>query len=887
MGVYEEKCLSRKSFGSILIVLLILPYIQLPSLAQDDTSTNIPPVLTAAKLTGTLPQIDGNLDEDTWKHAPIATGFVQLLPEEGKPATERSEVRVLYGNDALYVGFRAYDTDSSAIEGQLTRRDRESFSDWVHVAIDSYNDKRTAFQFGVNPRGVKQDTYRYDDTRRDPDWDAVWDVATTVDPHGWTAEFRIPYTQLRFPHAEEMIWGIQFTRDIARKKELVYWAPLSSQESGTVSKYGTLRGLKGIKSQWRLEVAPYSLGRLQRAIGDPDDPFFKENDPFATLGMDLKHGLTGNFTLDVTMNPDFGQVEADPARVNLTDFEAFFPERRPFFVEGSNIFRLNIGDRDELFHSRRIGRAPRRRLNPRDGYFEGPDVTTIQIAEKLSGKTESGWTVGLLHASTARETADIVTHKGDALDKIVEPATQYSLARLQKDFRDGNSAIGAIATGVFRPSDQAEVLNAHTSAITGGFDFRHRFWNDNFRFSGYALASHVTGSEDAIAQTQRAPGRYMHRPDADHLTFDPTRTSLSGLSASANFSKISGSFWRYYAGFRTRTPEFETNDIGFMSRADFLVSWAGIGYDHSLPTQHLRQWEMRWHNWRWQTYGGESNSFGSRLSVNIEFLNYWLVSASTSYILGSLSTSMLRGGPAFQTENSINGMLDVTSDSRKKVLLELKADTRFQPESKSWSFNVLPTLRWRPASRVQASIGTSYSSSESDRQWVTRIPKDIDHYVFSRIARQTVGLIGRFDFAFTPNLSLQLYAQPFVSSGDYSGFKQVADPKGERYADRFTPLKTEIANFGYEVDVNSDGTPELIRNPDFNFKQFRSNVVLRWEYRLGSTLFVVWSQGRQHIDPMGEFNLGSDIGTLFDTPAENVFMIKLNYWLNPHEALQK
>ena len=439
----------------------------------------------------------------------------------------------------------------------------------------------------------------------------------------------------------------------------------------------------------------------------------------------------GGITLDVTMNPDFGQVEADPARVNLTDFETFFPERRPFFVEGSNIFRLNIGDRDELFHSRRIGRAPRRRLDPRDGYFDAPKVTTIQIAEKLSGKTESGWTVGLLHASTARETADIVTRKGDALDKVVEPATQYSLARLQKDFRDGNSAIGAIATGVFRPSDQAEALNAHTNAITGGFDFRHRFWNDNFRFSGYALASHVAGSEDAIAQTQRAPGRYMHRPDADHLTFDPTRTSLSGLSASANFSKISGSFWRYYAGFRTRTPGFETNDIGFMSRADFLVSWAGIGYDHSLPTQHLRQWEMRWHNWRWQTYGGESNSFGSRLSVNIEFLNYWLV------------------------------------------------------------------------------------------------------------------------------------------------------------ADRFTPLKTEIVDFGYEADVDGDGTPELIRNPDFNFKQFRSNVVLRWEYRLGSTLFVVWSQERQHIDPMGEFNLGSDIGTLFDTPAENVFMIKLNYWLNPHEVLEK
>ena len=374
---------SKKLFEFIGTAILILSYIQFPTLAQDDTSTDSPPVLNAAKLTGAPLQIDGNLDEDIWKHAPIATDFVQFLPDEGELASERSEVRVLYGEDALYIAFRAFDADPNTIEGQLTRRDQKSYSDWIHVAIDSYNDKRTAFQFGVNPKGVKQDVYRFDNTKQDPDWDAVWDVATSIDEHGWTSECRIPYTQLRFAHADEMTWGIQFTRNIARKKELVYWALLSSQESGTVSKYGTLRGLKGVVSRWRLEVAPYSLGRLQRATGDPDNPFFMENDPFGTLGMDLKYGLTGNFTLDVTMNPDFGQVEADPARVNLTAFETFFPERRPFFVEGSNIFRLNIGDSDELFHSRRIGRAPRRQPDPQGGYFDIPEVTTIQFAEKL------------------------------------------------------------------------------------------------------------------------------------------------------------------------------------------------------------------------------------------------------------------------------------------------------------------------------------------------------------------------------------------------------------------------------------------------------------------------------------------------------------------------
>ena len=339
-----------------------------------------------------------------------------------------------------------------------------------------------------------------------------------------------------------------------------------------MSRYGQLQGVDSIDPHGRLEIAPYSLGSLERAPGDPADPFYSANDTFATGGMDLKYGLSGNFTVDVTVNPDFGQVDADPARVNLSEFETFFPERRPFFVEGSNIFTFNIGDQDELFHSRRIGRAPRRHPDSQGGYVDAPDVTTIQVAEKLSGKTSSGWTVGLLHASTAKESATVIPGEGDEYREAVEPPTQYSFARLQKDYRKGQSAVGVVATGVLRPTDEAEAFDAHSNAVSGGFDFRHRFGDENYSVSGYALGSRVSGSTDAIAQTQRASSRYMHRPDADHLAYDETRTSLDGLSASANFSKVGGGFSRYWAGFRTRTPEFETNDVGFMGRAASATS---------------------------------------------------------------------------------------------------------------------------------------------------------------------------------------------------------------------------------------------------------------------------------------------------------------------------
>jgi Domain of unknown function (DUF5916) len=817
----------------------------------------------------------------------VASDFVQLRPDEGEPASERTEVRVLYGSDALYVGFRAFDSAPEEIAGQLTRRDQQSFSDRVHVFIDSYHDRRTAFHFAVNPKGVKQDYYRFDDTQEDAGWDAVWDVATATDAQGWSAEFEIPYSQLRFAGGDDQTWGINFLREIARKNESSFWAPISGEDNALVSKFGELRGLRGIERSTRVEVMPYTLARLQRAPGDQNDPFYEANDAFGTVGLDVKYGVTSNLTLDVSVNPDFGQVEADPARVNLSAFETFLPERRPFFIEGASIFNFPIalgdgdGANESLFYSRRIGRAPQGWADPEGGYVDTAENTTIQVASKLSGKTESGWSIGLLHASTAREQARVITGSGDALTPTVEPSTQYGVARIQKDFREGRSALGVIGTGTVRNADDAAALKLHSNAFTGGLDFRHRFGNDNYQVSGYVLGSRVEGTEETVARTQRSPGRYLQRPDADHLTYDPTRTSLSGMTAFGSIGKIGGGFWRFSTGFQTRTPEFEVNDMGFLMNVDYLVNWAWVGYRHYLPTRRFRNWNLNANAWRSQSFGGEVNGLGGNVNGSFQLSNYWSGWAGVNQEAGVTARTLLRGGPSIKTEARTNAWAGISTDGRKSVQFNVNFFGNRAPASDSWTFNTSPNLSWRPSSSARVNLGGSYSRRVDDRQWIGQVSLEEEHYLFGRIDQQTVGITSRVDIAFTPTLSLQLYAQPFVSAASYQELKRVDDPQADRYQDRYEILSTTEVNGGYEVDLNGDGSVEFIRDPDFNFKQFRSNVVLRWEYRLGSTLFLVWSQGRNHYAPVGDLRFGSDVGALFDAPADNVFMVKVSYWLNP------
>jgi hypothetical protein len=824
------------------------------------------------------PSIDGRLDDAAWQQAEVATGFVQMEPTPGAPASQRTEARVLYTETAVYVAMRMFDSAPDSIVGQLARRDAPRlYSDWAHVVIDSYNDRRTAFRFSVNPRGVKRDVFHFNDSREDGSWDAVWDVATRVDSLGWTAEFRIPLSQLRFNSkgGAEQTWGVNFGREIARLEERSYWSPVQPNSGRFVSFAGELRGLEGLRSPRQLEMQPYALSRYTRAPGDAANPFHRANDVGTALGMDLKYGVTSDLTLTATLNPDFGQVEADPSEVNLTAFESFLSERRPFFQEGTDIFnsfelaQVDLNDGERIFYSRRIGRAPQRRLAV-DGFVDAPEATTILGAAKLSGKTRDGWSIGVLSTVTAAEQARIHSH-GESTTAQVEPMTSYSMARLSRDFRQGRSAVGGVFTATNRFIEEGSELDfLRSAAYVGGVDARHRF-GGNYQVSGSLLGSRVEGSARAIDLTQRSSARYFQRPDATHLEYDPTRTSLQGMAANAAIEKMSGGNLRWIAFGSLRTPGFEVNDLGFQRVADAGSAIASVSYAQPKAGSVFRNWRMELASGSTWTTGGERMLTASVLNGHAQLANFWSGGGAVVRLQPALSPVALRGGPALHTPGRVLAMGGISTDQRSNVRLALEGQGEREDGTGAYRWSLGPNLNLRPSNRTSVSVGPMVSRNVSGWQYLGRQTVGGEaRYLGGHLDQTTVAVTTRVNYAVTPTLSMQLYAQPFVSAGEYSDFREVGDAKARGFDERFRPIAES----------------RLGRNPDFNVKQMRSNAVLRWEYSPGSTLFLVWSQGRQDFQPDGSFDLRRDFGRLLGrddehaTPSTNVLLLKVSYWLD-------
>jgi hypothetical protein len=871
------------------------------------TDAGAAPDASAARTTRTvraLPldseiRLDGRLDDAAWAHAEVATGFVQQRPTPGEAATQRTEARILFARDAVYIGMRMWDSAPDSIATQLARRDATGLhSDWAHVLIDSYHDRRTAFRFSVNPSGVKRDVMHFNDTDEDGGWDAVWDVATAVDAEGWTAEFRIPLSQLRYQSisgADEAVWGINFIRDIARIEERSWWAPILPNSGGMVSLAGELRGLKDLPSLRRLEVMPYSVGRLTRAP-EPQagNPFYRSNALWSSFGGDVRYGVTSNLTLTATVNPDFGQVEADPSQVNLSAFETFLPERRPFFQEGADIFQFGMGVGDgsseQLFYSRRVGRAPQRGVHLENGYTDVPEAARILGAAKLSGQLPGGWSVGVLNATTGTAYARLMDSSGLETTAPVEPLTNYSVARASRNFREGQSTVGGIFTATNRQlnDDALEFLNR--AAYAGGMDVRHRFGGGNYRISASLLGSHIEGSERALLRAQTSSVRYFQRPDASHVQLDSARTSLHGMAGNVEVWKTAGGNWRWALLGTFRTPGFEVNDAGFQTDGDQVGGIGYVGYHQSEPQGPFRRWNLNVNQWQFWTFGGERVSFAGNVNGSFQLRNLWGGYGGINRNQESISTWALRGGPSIVRPGRTNAWGGINSDSRKPVTLNLRAEASREDETGGGHFALSPGVSFRPASHVSLSLSPSITWNEA--MWQCAAPgsgcRVGDRYLFARMDQRTVSLTTRLNYTFAPNLSLQFYAQPYVSAGSYSEFREVVDPRAGSFEGRFRTFTGEQVSRNpetgrYEVRLGgpSQQTADFtFGNPNFNFRQLRSNAVLRWEYRPGSTLFLVWSQGRTGFDNDGTFRFRHDAGELFDAPATNVFMVKLNYWLN-------
>jgi uncharacterized protein DUF5916/cellulose/xylan binding protein with CBM9 domain len=856
--------------------------------------------------------LDGKLDEVVWHTAPAATGFRQSQPDEGQPATQRTEVRFAYDDAAIYVGARMFD-DSGArgVETRLVRRDAQADADYLEVIFDTYHDHIGRLFFTVNPSGVRADANGLGGGG-DDSWDPVWEVKTTIDSLGWTAEMRIPFSQLRYPRtAAEQTWGLQIWRQANRLNELSQWAFWHLNESGGPSRFGHLTGVVIHRAPGKAEVLPYVVGRSSNVpVNDPTDPFEKAHAMDGRVGGDARVLLTSNLTLAATVNPDFGQVEVDPAVVNLSAFETFFQEKRPFFVEGSSYFGFgglncffcsNVSNLS-MFYTRRIGRAPQ---VPGNAYATGgdyadvPDNSTILGAAKLTGRTPTGWSIGGLDAVTGRAQATVQMPGGARTRRTVEPFTNYFVGRVAKDLRGGATVIRAMATSVYRNLDDpviADALSRHSESF--GLSTDMWFHSRDYHLMAQVAGTNVSGDSSAILRLQRSSARYFQRPDRDNGSngflsdrYDPSLTSLRGLGAYARFAKDQGNLlWELSTNLRT--PGFENNDIAFLSRADYWWMSGNVHRMWTQPTNWYRQLFLIVGGQQQYNFDGDLTDRQGQLWGQIVLRNYWNVSGFWITRPSVLDDGLARGGPVLRKPAVNFWEGNLSTDQRKSVVVNGSGSYDRTSDGKSdWSTSL--TLQVRPASNITLSLGPGFSHDETSYQYVTSVADPTAttfagvRYVFSDLRQNSVSMDTRFNVTFTPNLTLELFLQPLIASGSYSRYKQFAAPRSlakQVYGEdvgtvSIVPRTGRPDSIAIDPDGGGPAQAFSIDDPSFVFRALRGNAVLRWEYRPGSTLFLVWTRSSESALSRGTIDFGPDAQALFRGPAENIFLLKMNFWL--------
>jgi hypothetical protein len=828
--------------------------------ALPATSIAVP---TAAAVRASEPVvIDGRADDPVWRTAPVISDFVQFSPTEGGPARYKTEAQVAFDNRNFYAFIRAYDPEPSKISTVLARRDVRPPTDQIKIVIDAFHDRRSGFEFAISPGGVKRDYAIYDDNNEDGSWDGVWDVATRVDSLGWTAEFAIPLSQLRYPSSPTHTFGFGVWRDIERFKERVSWPPYRPSQIGFVSQLGDLTGIDGIPAPRRFDVLPYVVAK-NSPLQQTDGSFERKQD--FNAGADFKYGLTSNFTLDGTVNPDFGQVEQDPAVLNLSVFETFLQEKRPFFLEGTGIYQFAVNSNqvnnngEGLFYSRRIGRAPQ--LGSQFGDASSPTSTTILGAGKLTGRSAGGLTVGALEAVTREE-------KG-LNDLTIEPLTNYGELRLQQDLNNHKSGVGGVFTSVNRASDDLTDVVLRRAAYVGGFDARHRFGpGSNYQLNASITASQVSGSRTAILSTQTDPAHYYQRPDGA-LHVDTTRTQLTGDEETLHLAKYGGGIVVFETSYQRISPGYEINDLGFLNRADWQDQSTWVGLNFNRRTSLYNQFNWNFNQWQdWTSAGDLLLERAVNTNLHMQFHNNWYAHAGgTAGQLGAtFSDRATRGGPALRQSSYTAPWVEITGDQRRMLYPDVFAQIVQTDEGLTRRTFVNPSLQVRVSSRTTPSLGVSYSRNQDNTQFYGnfRDSTGSTHYTFAHLDQTTVGLTFRLDYTASPTLTFQIYVNPFVSKGTYSDVREVANGRAENYADRFKPYPGAAADPG-----------------GFNYKAFNSNTVLRWEYRPGSSLYLVWTQARQDGEDFeGDRTFFGDVYRLLQAPPSDTFLIKVAHWFD-------
>ncbi len=841
---------------SAISTLFILVFFSTCSIAQD-TLQQVPKrtYITVPLNKTSAPEIDGLLNDDAYNLAQWSSDFTEFDPDNGTGPSQQTKFRIVYDDKHLYIGIRCLDSVPEKIEKRLSRRDGFS-GDWVGVNIDSYFDKRTAFSFTVTAAGVKGDELVSENGENwDESWNPIWYTATNIDDEGWTAEMKIPFSQIKFGNAQEQIWGFQINRRVFRKEERSLWQHIPQDTPGWVSEFGILKGLFNIQPQKQLEIQPFVVNQYDTYEKQLGNPFRDGNDFSFNGGLDAKIGITNDLTLDLTVNPDFGQVDADPGAIALDGFQIFFEERRPFFIENKNIFDYRFAGRnDNVFYSRRIGRSPQGFVSLNSGEFVNtPNNTTILGAAKFSGKTKNGWSIGFLESVTGNMFAKI-DDGAEGRKELVEPLTNYMVGRVQKDFNNRNSYIGGIFTATNRKLE-SNLDFLRKSAYSVGVDFRHNWKNRKYYLQGNLVTSHVTGSKEAIEITQNSLTHLFQRVDADHVTVDPNRTSLTGTGGRLETGKAGGGNWRYNLGLNWKSPELELNDIGFLRQADDIRQYAEVERLFLKPTDLYRRASIGFELTSAYDFQGNYNRIQYQLGGFMNFKNNWFIEAGAAHKPRIFTNTVLRGGPRWRWSEENFGFVFLGSDRRKKFSTTIGYVNSQMRQNNFSLLRYVLRLNYQPFDAFSMSANIEYSENPNKTQYVTETDfNGTPRYIMATIDQKTFETSLRLNYSINPNLSIQFYGQPFISRGLYNEFKFVNNAAAQDLNERVTLFNTDqisrpTGSVSYLVDENTDGNIDYqINDPDFAFVQFRSNLVVRWEYIPGSEKFWFGQKGQRDLE---------------------------------------
>ena len=836
------------------------------------------------------PAIDGLLNDIIWESVEWAGDYIENQPDENTPPSFQTKFKIVYDSKFLYIGVRCLDAEPENIVQRMSRRDGFD-GDWVEFNIDSYHDKRTAFSFTVTAAGVKGDELVSENgSNWDDSWNPIWYTRTHVDDRGWTAELKIPFSQIKFGKEENQIWGLQSTRRFFREEERSLWQRVPLDAPGWVSEFGELHGLKNIEPQKQLEIQPYTVASGETYEAEEGNPFRTGDETDINFGLDAKIGITNDLTLDLTVNPDFGQVEADPSAIALDGFQIFFREQRPFFVENNNIFDFNLSQSeagntfgsDNVFYSRRIGRSPQGFPNTEDSEnVDQPENTQIIGASKFSGKTKDGWAIGVLESVTARKYATI-DNNGERRREIVEPLTNYFVGRLQKDFNDRNSYIGGIFTAVNRDALTENVNFLHRQAYTGGFDFKHQWNNRDWYVGGNINWSHIRGSEEAIQNTQESITHLFQRVGQDHVEVDVNKTSLTGTGGNLQIGKAGDGHLQFESGGTWRSPELELNDIGFQRQSDDIRHYTWVGYRTLKPDSTFRRVGINYNHWSAWDFGGNHNELRFNTNSWQNWANNWFSNLGINYAPIQYSNFALRGGPRLRRSQEVSFWNNIGTDGRKKLRFNVSHNGRKALDNSLSRYRIEAGFRYQPMNALRLSIFPEYTINNDKLQYINNIETNNGvRYLNGEIAQRTLSMSIRLNYNINPNLTVQYWGQPFISRGRYSNFKHVTNAVAREFNDRFIQYESDQVSFledTYSIDEDLDGEVDFtFDDPDFAFVQFRSNLVIRWEYIPGSEVFLVWSQdvSRSGNPSNGLFTNLED--NIFGQTAQNIFLLKATY----------